>query len=111
MNNNDKPNLARNEMGSENHWVGIRLVGVRSNRDGVGAFVRLEAGGLSQSDEIHSGGSYLSQSDLRLYFGLGKATRIERLEIAWPSGETQSFQDLKVDRLLVVREGGEPFSW
>ena len=111
MNNNDTPNLLRNEIGNENHWLALQLVGVRSNRDGIGALVRLTADGLSRVDEIHSGGSYLSQSDLRLYFGLGKAARIERLEIRWPSGETQSFKDLEVDRLLIVREGGEPFSW
>ena len=111
MNNNDTPNLLRNEMRNENHWIALRLVGVRSNRDAIGAFLRLTADGLSRVDEIHSGGSYLSQSDLRLYFGIGKAARIERLEIRWPSGKTQSFEDLEVDRLLVVREGGEPFSW
>ena len=111
MNNNDAPNLLRNDTPHENHWVTLRLVGAPSNRDGVGTLVRVEAGGLTRIDEVHDGGSYLSQNDLRLHIGLGEATRIDRLELVWPSGSKQTLENLEVDRLLLIREGAGLLSW
>ena len=68
----------------------------------------MTAGGKVQVDAVRSGGSYLSQSDLRLHFGLGASPRIDRLELRWPSGLEQVFEDLPGDQLLLIREGGEP---
>jgi len=107
-NNNAAPDLLRNDNDSLNHWTLLHLVGRNSNRDGIGAFVRLTAGGKVQVDAVRSGGSYLSQSDLRLHFGLGASPRIDRLELRWPSGLEQVFKDLPGDQLLLIREGGEP---
>ncbi len=107
-NNNAAPDLLRNDNDSLNHWTLLHLVGRNSNRDGIGAFVRLTAGGKVQVDAVRSGGSYLSQSDLRLHFGLGASPRIDRLELRWPSGLEQVFEDLPGDQLLLIREGGEP---
>ena len=71
----------------------------------MGARVHVRAGGLPQMREIYGGGSYLSQSDLRANFGLGKNTRIESVEISWPSGQKQSFKDVEADKFYVVEEG------
>jgi enediyne biosynthesis protein E4 len=108
MNNNDVANLLRNESENENHWTLLKLVGRASNRDGIGARVRVEAGGRTQVDELRCGYSYLSMNDLRLHFGLRGAARMDRIEIRWPSGLTQVFSDLPSDRLILLREGGEP---
>jgi hypothetical protein len=105
MNNDDVPNLLRNETGNGNHWIRLRLVGRESNRDGIGSFVAVAAGGKRQIDELRSGTSYLSQNDLRLHFGLGAVDRIERLEIRWPSGRRETLLDLPVDEELLLREG------
>jgi hypothetical protein len=108
MNNDDSPSLLRNDTDNRNHWTLLRLVGAASNRDGIGAVVRLEAEGRRQIDELRSGTSYLSQNDLRVHFGLRSAARIDRLEIRWPSGMSQAFTDLPADRLLLLREGQDP---
>jgi hypothetical protein len=82
----------------------LKLAGVRSNRSALGAKVRLMAGARTQYDEVRSGGSYLSQSDLRLHFGLGSARRAERIEILWPSGQRQVLSDVLADRAVPVEE-------
>jgi hypothetical protein len=107
LNNDDVPNLLRNETENGNHWTLLRIVGRRSNRDGIGAFIRIETGGKAQVDELRSGTSYLAQNDLRLHFGLGATERIDRIEIRWPSGSIETFADLPVDRRLLITEGGE----
>ena len=99
------PLLLRNQGGTGNHFASFRLVGTRSNRDALGARVRLIAGGVTQLKEIAAGGSYLSHSDLRAHFGLGAATTVESLEITWPSGARQRFTDLPADRFLSIVEG------
>ncbi len=104
-NMNDSPDLLRHVGKNTHHSVLIKTVGTRSNRDGIGARVTVAAGGLTQYDEVRSGGSYLSSSDLRLHFGLGVATRIDRLEVRWPSGQTDTARDVPVDRILTVKEG------
>ncbi|HEX2917431.1 MAG TPA: ASPIC/UnbV domain-containing protein, partial [Edaphobacter sp.] len=88
-----------------NHWIALQLTGTRSNRSALGAKVAVTAGGRTQSDEVRSGGSYLSQSDTRLHFGLGSASRIEKLEIHWPDGKSQIFEDVAGDHFYRVKEG------
>jgi enediyne biosynthesis protein E4 len=104
-NMNDSPNLLRNIRPNLGHSVLVQTIGTRSNRDGIGTRVVVTCGRLRQSDTVRSGGSYLSSSDLRLHFGLGSATRIDRLELHWPSGQQQVLTGLAVDRLYVVKEG------
>jgi hypothetical protein len=101
----EPPRLLRNEGGNRNHWLGVRLEGTRSNRDGVGAVVRVTVGG-TQRIKVRAGGtSYASVSDPRLLFGLGQAARVDRLEVRWPSGLVTVLGAVAVDRYLTVREG------
>ena len=99
------PMVLHNETTISNHWITFQLVGTRCNRLGLGAKVRVVAGSLSQIDEVRSGGSYLSQNDLRLHFGLGPADKVDRVEVRWPSGSTQTLQNLASDRFYIVKEG------
>ena len=104
-NNGDPPLLLHNSGGNGNHFVNFRLVGTKSNRDAIGSRIRIVAGGLSQMHEIAGGGSYISQSDLRANFGLGKTTRVETVEINWPSGLRQVFHDIEPDKFYLIEEG------
>jgi len=104
-NNGDPPLLLRNMGGNGNHFVNIRLVGHPSNRDAMGARLRLTAGGVTQIREIAGGGSYLSQSDLRANFGLGSASRIDSLEVTWLAGKKQTFRNLDTDKFYRIDEG------
>ena len=104
-NMNGSPDLIRHARKNANHSILIKTEGVKSNRDGIGTKVRVIAGGLTQYDEVRSGGSYLSSSDLRLHFGLGAAAKIDRLELTWPSGQKGIVENPPVDHILVVREG------
>ena len=88
-----------------NHWVSFELAGTESNRMAIGARLKLVAGGMTQTDEIHSGSSYLSQNDVRVHFGLGKAAKIDSLEIRWPSGRTETLKDLAADKFYSILEG------
>lgn len=101
---NDVPSLLKNS-GERQNWTLLHLVGTKSNRSGIGARVTVMAGGARQMDEVRSGGSFLSQNDLRLHFGLGRATVIERVEVIWPSGRRESFTNLKVNQVVTLREG------
>jgi len=103
-NMNDTPSLLKN-YGEKQNWILIKTVGSKSNRDGIGARVTVVAAGLKQMDEVRSGGSYISQNDLRLHFGIGGATRVERVEILWPSGRKESFENLKANQVAVLEEG------
>jgi hypothetical protein len=98
------PTLLRNESRSGHRAIAIKCVGTRSNRSAIGARVKVTGGGRVQMDEVRSGSSYYSQSDLRLCFGLGGADRAERVEIAWPSGEKETLTDLPANHLYVVHE-------
>ena len=109
-NDGEAPLLMHNSGGNGNHFVNLKLVGTKSNRDAIGARVRLQAGALSQLREIQSGGSYLSQSDLRATFGLGKATRADRVEVSWPSGVHQVFKNVDADRFYRIEEGSDQLS-
>ncbi len=99
------PMLLRNRGIPDRHWVSFELTGSKSNRLALNARVTLVAGGVTQTDEIHSGGSYLSQNDLRIHFGLGSAAKIDRVEIHWPSGQTESLTNLATDHYYSVLEG------
>lgn len=90
------------------HWLLVRLVGTQSNRSAIGARVRVVAGDIAQIREVQGGGSYLSQNDLRLHFGLGPASRVDRLEVRWPNGLEEVWTDMPVDRLLTIEEGTAP---
>jgi hypothetical protein len=104
LNLNGAPRLYRNEGGNQGHWLMIRTIGVSSNRDGIGARIRVTAGGRTQTRDIRSSSGYLSQSDPRAHFGLGPAAVAEKVEIRWPSGLTQTLTDVKANQVLVVTE-------
>ncbi len=104
-NNGGAPQLLRNDGGNANHWLEILLIGTRSNRDGVGARVRLSAGDLTLSDQRKGGMSYQSAQDPRLHFGLGGHTRIDVLEIRWPSGALTRLAGLPCDQIIAIKEG------
>ena len=100
-----EPVIFRRKGGTLNHWVGFELAGTRSNKLALNARVKVTAGGFAQTDEVRSGGSYLSQSDLRLHFGLGNSRRVEKVEIFWPSGATEVLRAIEADRSYCVKEG------
>ena len=104
-NQNDPPTLLHNLGSNGNHWVTVRTIGAQSNRDGIGARIEVVAGGRRHIDEVRSGGSYISQNDLRVHVGLGPATSIDQLIVHWPSGLTEKLHDLAVGRFLTVQEG------
>ena len=101
---NQTMDLFRLDRDNDNHWTTIQLSGVHCNRSAIGARVRVVAGGLTQIDEVRSGGSYYSQNDFRLHFGLGQASKIDLLEVRWPDGKTDTHRDLVVDHLLKIEE-------
>jgi hypothetical protein len=102
--NNGPAYLLRNDGGNRNHWLSIRLRGTRSNRDGIGAVVRLESATGKQWNMVRSGSSYCSQSDLPLTFGLGKDTTAS-IEVTWPSGTVQKLAKVPANQLLTIEEG------
>jgi hypothetical protein len=103
------PSLLVNQVHSANHWIALKFVGTRSNRDGIGARIRAKAGERILVDEVRSGSSYISNNDIRVHFGLGIANKVDRVEVRWPSGLTESFANLRVDSITTLKEGsGEP---
>jgi len=104
MNAGEPPVLLRNDGGNQNHWLGIKLEGTKSNRDGIGAIVTIKAGDLHRSKQLLGGTSYCSASDQRILFGLGSHTRVESVQVKWPSGSTSSLQDISADRYLNIKE-------
>ena len=105
LNVGEPPLLLLNTSKIANHRVLFQLVGTKSNRAAIGARVTIHAGGMAQFDEVQAGGSYLSQNDLRLHFGLGSATRIDLVEVRWPNGRTESFKDVTADKIYAITEG------
>ena len=119
-NNNQPAALLRNDGGNQNHWLAIKLVGnyapassgpsqdqlrgPSSNRDGIGALVKVVAGGRLQIDEVRSGSSFLCQDDLRLYFGLGAIKKAELVEVRWPSGIVERLTDVEANQVLTLYE-------
>jgi hypothetical protein len=108
---NGLPQLLRCDSTSGNNWIKIKLIGTKSNRSGVGARVSCvatfpdESKPHRQIDEVRSGGGYFSQSDLRVHFGLGKAEKVDVIEIRWPSGQVDTLKDIPVNQLVTVKEG------
>jgi hypothetical protein len=98
------PMLLRNRGVPGRHWISFELTGTKSNRLALNARVKITAGGVTQTDEIHSGGSYLSQNDLRVHFGLGAATKVETVEIHWPSGHVDLLNNVAADKFYAVVE-------
>jgi hypothetical protein len=105
VNMNDTPTLLRNDTLRTRHWLTLRLIGTKSNRDAIGAKVIVEAGGRRQTAIVRGDGSYMSHSDVRAHFGLGEVTKVSRVEIRWPSGLVQNVEALAVDQFYVVKEG------
>jgi hypothetical protein len=100
-----EPMMLKNNGIKGKHWVSFELQGTKSNRLAIGARLKIVAGGMTQTEEIRSGGSYLSQSDLRVHFGLNTATKIDSVEIRWPSGKVETLKNLDVDKFYAVLEG------
>jgi enediyne biosynthesis protein E4 len=97
--------LFRNDGGNRNHWLQLKLTGVESNRSALGAVVRIESASGAQTQTVHSGSSYCSQSDLGLTFGLGKDEIVKQVDILWPSGRKDRLVNLKTNQRLPIREG------
>ncbi|HZN06103.1 MAG TPA: ASPIC/UnbV domain-containing protein, partial [Pyrinomonadaceae bacterium] len=99
------PQVLRNDGGNANNSILIKMVGVKSNRSGIGAQVKVVSGDLSQIDEVRSGDSYISQSDLRLHFGLEQRTKIDLIQVRWPSGTIDKVTNVAANRILTIKEG------
>ena len=104
-NRGDFPSLLRNDGGNANHWLEILLIGTKSNRDGIGASLKLTSEGISPVEQAKGGMSYMSASDPRIFFGLGKRTKIDSLEITWPSGLVEKLKNVPIDKIIAVKEG------
>ena len=104
-NMNAHPNLLVNQVKSKNHWIAFRMIGTKSNRDGIGARVTLNAGGRERVDEVRSGSSYSSSSDMRVHFGLAQTEKIDFVDVRWPSGLQERFTGLPVDSIHELKEG------
>ena len=102
-NSHDPPSLLKN-YGDHGNWILLALTGTKSNRDGIGARVTVHADGHSQMQEVRSGGGYISQSDFRLHFGLGRANKADAIEIRWPSGITQRLTNVPANQITKIRE-------
>jgi hypothetical protein len=100
-----RPMILQTQGGRANHWISFELEGTKSNRLGLNARVKATAGDLVQTDEVISGGSYLSQNDLRIHFGLGDRQRVDRVEIFWPTGKTEILTNLAADHFYHAKEG------
>jgi hypothetical protein len=106
LNLNDPPSLLRNEGGNQQNWIKIKLVGTKCNRTAIGARVRVMTGKHVQMDEVHSGDSVMSQSDLRLHFGLGKVETVDTIEVKWPTTQKiERFTQVKANQIITIREG------
>ena len=105
----DTPEFYRLDVKEPRSWIALRLAGVRSNRSAIGARIRATAAGVTQVQEVRGGGSYYSQNDLRVHFGLGSAAKVDRLEVRWPGGLEESWTDVEINRILTLKEGtGRP---
>jgi enediyne biosynthesis protein E4 len=106
LNLNDLPSLLRNDGGNSQNWIKFKLIGTKCNRTAIGARVRVVTGAHAQVDEVHSGGSVMSQSDLRVHFGVGKAQIIDVVEVRWPTTQkVEKFTQVKANQILTIREG------
>jgi enediyne biosynthesis protein E4 len=106
LNMNDVPSLVRNDGGNAQNWIKLKLIGTKCNRTAIGARVRVVTGTHSQIDEVHSGSSVMSQSDLRLHFGLGQAQIVDAIEVKWPTTQdVERFTRVQPNQILTIREG------
>jgi enediyne biosynthesis protein E4 len=106
LNMNDYPSLLRNDGGNKNNWVKIKLLGTKCNRTAIGARVRVVTGQHAQIDEVHTGTSVMSQSDLRLHFGLGQAKQADLIEVKWPTTQkVEKFTNVEANQFLTIKEG------
>ena len=103
-NNAGPARLFRNDGGNKNHWLCVKTVGTKANRNGIGAVVRIESASGKQWSAVRSGSSYASQSDLALTFGLGKDTSVTNISVEWPSGTKQSFKNIPANKLVTIDE-------
>jgi len=99
------PMILRNEGDKNNHWVTFEFAAIKGSPLAIGTRVKVTAGKIVQTEEIRSGGSYLSQNDLRLHFGLGGATKVDSIEIRWPTGKVETIRDVAADKFYAVLEG------
>jgi hypothetical protein len=105
-NMNEIPSLLRNDGGNANNWIKVKLIGTKCNRTAIGARVRVVTGKHSQMDEVHSGTSVMSQSDLRLHFGVGQTKTVDLLEVKWPTTQkVETFTNLDPNQILTIKEG------
>ena len=104
-NMNAPPSLLVNQVRTANHWVAFRAIGTKSNRDGIGARIRVKAGTRTLIDEVRSGSSFDSNNDMRVHFGLGAAAKIDWVEVRWPSGLLEKFENVAVDAIHTMKEG------
>jgi len=98
--------LYRNDLGNLRNWLQIELVGSRSNRDGIGAIVEIEAGGKRQMRHAHAGSAYSAQHSKRLHFGLGTSATVQRIEVFWPSGLVETHENVTANQTIRLTEGG-----
>ena len=105
LNSRREPTILRNDSQNANHWLQIRLRGVKTNRDGVGAHVKVVAGDLTQISEVHSGRSYQSHYGMRLHFGLGDKKKVDRIEVRWIGGGVDVIENIDADRFVTITEG------
>jgi hypothetical protein len=101
---NSRGMFLRNNKGNLNNWLLLNLVGTASNRDGIGARVKITSGGKTQTSMRKSSTGYLSQNDPRIHFGLGKNSLVDKIEIKWPSGKVQVIENTKANQILTVKE-------
>jgi hypothetical protein len=101
---NGPPLLLRNDQTLNHHWVRIKLVGTKSNRDAIGAWIKVRAGGQTQTRQVMPTRSYLSQSELPVTFGLGEAKRVDAAEVIWPNGSVQKISSLRIDAMNVIQQ-------
>ena len=101
----DYPELLRNDGGNANHWLEVLLIGTKSNRDGIGTRLKLTSEGFVEVQQAEGGTSYMSASDPRIHFGLGKRGKIESLVITWPSGQVDKLANVPIDQIIAVKEG------
>jgi hypothetical protein len=104
-NMNALPSLLVNDVRNGNHWIAFRAIGVKSNRDGIGAKITVKAGARTLMDEVRSGSSYISNSDMRVHFGLGTFAKIDGVQVRWPSGLLEEFGNLSADAIHTLKEG------
>jgi hypothetical protein len=104
-NMNAAPSLLVNSVRSANHWIAFKTVGTRSNRDGIGAKITVVVGKKKMIDEVRSGSSYDSQNDIRVHFGLGSAAKVDAVEVGWPSGLVERYDNPPLESINTVKEG------